>query len=172
MIVYLCIAPAGSNHRVSGFTLYACPVSLRQHPVRRLGCVRRARMGSRDRGVRLVRSLPHSLPIIRTNPHHELGPMALNVLRTGCSGSHIGFRSAKSVCSRLQFVQTNISLCFPKVRSAGSISLSRNSPPHCNATRAEVRRGDALASFTASEQENRNFLNVNEVHRFPYFRKK
>jgi hypothetical protein len=41
-----------------------------------------------------------------------------------------GFRSARNVCSRLQFVQTNTSLCFPKVRSAGLISLSRSSPPH------------------------------------------
>ena len=30
-----------------------------------------------------------------------------------------GFWSARNVCSRLQFVQTNISLCFPKVRATG-----------------------------------------------------
>jgi hypothetical protein len=36
-----------------------------------------------------VRSVPHSFAIIRTNPHPELGPMALNVLRMGFSGSHI-----------------------------------------------------------------------------------
>ena len=41
-----------------------------------------------------------------------------------------GCGSARSVCSRLQFVQTNISLCFPRVRSACSTSLSRNSPSH------------------------------------------
>src|SRR5680860_31353 len=41
-----------------------------------------------------------------------------------------GFRSARNVSSRLHFVQTNTSLCFPKVRSAGLISLSCNSPPH------------------------------------------
>ena len=40
-----------------------------------------------------------------------------------------GFRSARNVCSRLQFVQTNISLCFPKVRSAGSISYSHYGRP-------------------------------------------
>jgi hypothetical protein len=41
-----------------------------------------------------------------------------------------GFRSARNVCSRLHFVQTNTSLRFPKVRSAGLVSLSRRSPPH------------------------------------------
>ena len=30
-----------------------------------------------------------------------------------------GFWSERNVCSRLQFVQTNISLCFPKVRATG-----------------------------------------------------
>jgi hypothetical protein len=43
-----------------------------------------------DRGIQLVRGVPHSLRIIRTNPHPELGPMALNVLPIGCSESHIG----------------------------------------------------------------------------------
>ena len=45
-------------------------------------------------------------------------------------GGPYGFRSARNVCSRLQFVQTNISLCFAKVLAAGSISLSCSSPPH------------------------------------------
>ena len=45
-------------------------------------------------------------------------------------GGTYGFRSARNVCSRLQFLQTNISLCFPKVLAAGSISLSCSSPPH------------------------------------------
>ena len=46
------------------------------------------------------------------------------------AGDTYGFRSARNVCSRLQFAQTNVSLCFPKVPAAGSISLSCSSPPH------------------------------------------
>ena len=45
-------------------------------------------------------------------------------------GGTYGFRSARNACSRLQFVQTNISLCCPRVWAAGSISLSHSSPPH------------------------------------------
>jgi hypothetical protein len=47
----------------------------------------------------------------------------------GRAGDRYGSRSARNVCSRSQLVQTNISLCFPKLRAAASISLSRSSPP-------------------------------------------
>ena len=69
-------------------------------------------------------------------------------------GGTYGFRSARNVCSRLQFVQTNISLCFPKLRTAGSMSLSRSSPPHMQTTRgpAEGSQSGPMSAMGHSEK--------------------
>jgi hypothetical protein len=74
-----------------------------------------------------------------------------------------GFRSARNFCSRLHFVQTNTSLCFPKVRSAGLLSLSRNSPPH-------TQRNEGGGSTRGRMWFPSHFgklLNVDEIHAFP-----
>ena len=81
-------------------------------------------------------------PILSRAPHAVGGPY--------------GFRSARNVCSRLQFVQTNISLCFPKALAARSISLSCSSPPHrqCKVGGGSTR--GRMLFLHASEQRGEN----------------
>jgi hypothetical protein len=84
----------------------------------------------------------------------------------GRAGDGYGSRSARNVCSRSQLVQTNISLCFPKLRSAASISLSCSSPPHMQRDEGGGSTRGRMG-FPSELGRTLELLTARKVHRFP-----